>query len=140
MAEIDINNIVIHCSATKEGLWVNAATIDKWHKRRGWRGIGYHYVILLDGTIEEGRPVLQQGAHVKGHNKNSIGICYIGGLDENMNPKDTRTTEQISAMAGLVLTLKQKYPKADIKGHRDFPGVAKACPCFDVSKWMEEIQ
>ena len=76
----EINKIVVHCSATQEGKNISAATIDKWHKKRGWRGIGYHYVIALDGSMEYGRPVEQIGAHVKGMNKNSIGIVYIGGV------------------------------------------------------------
>jgi len=107
---------------------------------QGWKNIGYHYVVLLDGTIEKGRPENVQGAHVKGHNRDSIGVCYIGGLDKNMNPKDTRTNEQMEALEGLMYDLLEKYPGAKIKGHRDFPGVAKACPCFEVSEWVKECQ
>ena len=85
-----INDIIVHCSATKEGRDYTVADIDRWHKARGWRCIGYHYVIYRDGSVHAGRPVEQIGAHVTNHNANSIGICYIGGLDASGNPKDTR--------------------------------------------------
>lgn len=88
-----INEIIIHCSDTKEGLDFNANDIDRWHKQKGWKRIGYHYVILLNGTIEQGRELEAVGAHTKGHNAHSIGICYIGGLDKNGKPKDTRTRQ-----------------------------------------------
>jgi len=124
-----ISKIIIHCSATKEGNEISAATIDSWHKARGWRGIGYHYVIALTGNIEYGRPIDQSGAHTKNHNKNSIGICYIGGLDSNMKPKDTRTLDQKESMLDLIKTLKRLHPGATVHGHNEF--AAKACPCFD---------
>jgi len=127
-----INKIIIHCSATKEGNEISAATIDKWHKDRGWSGIGYHYVVLLNGNIEYGRPIDKSGAHVKNHNKGSIGICYIGGLDENMNPKDTRTSEQKESLLDLLKTLKRLNPEATIHGHNEF--AAKACPCFNANE------
>ena len=100
----DVNKIIIHCSATQEGKEISAATIDEWHKARGWRGIGYHYVIGLDGMIEYGRPITETGAHVKGHNKGSIGICYIGGVEAERGSngkwiaKDTRTSKQIATL------------------------------------------
>ncbi len=96
----DIDKIIVHCSATQEGKHISAATIDKWHKKRGWRGIGYHYVVGLNGNIEYGRNIYESGAHVKGHNKGSIGICYIGGVEAERGSngkwiaKDTRTPEQ----------------------------------------------
>jgi N-acetylmuramoyl-L-alanine amidase len=127
-----IDEIIIHCSATKEGKSFYAKDIDKWHKARGWKGIGYHYVIDLDGKIEKGRSEDQIGSHCVGHNKNSIGICYIGGLDKDGNPKDTRTKEQKEALWDLLRQLLCKYPNATIHGHNEF--AAKACPCFDVQK------
>ena len=127
-----INEIIIHCSATKEGNKISAATIDRWHKDRGWRCIGYHYVVRIDGSIEYGRPVQDIGAHVKGKNKHSIGVCYIGGLDADMEPKDTRTTEQKESLLYLIKTLKRLHPNATIHGHREFAN--KACPCFDANK------
>lgn len=127
-----INKIILHCSATKEGNSVYASTIDRWHKDRGWRCIGYHYVILLDGTIEYGRSIYEKGAHVKNHNEGSIGICYIGGLDANMKPKDTRTLDQKESLLYLLKTLKRLHPAATIHGHNEFS--TKACPCFDANK------
>jgi N-acetyl-anhydromuramyl-L-alanine amidase AmpD len=138
-----IKHIVIHCSATVEGKDFTAHDIDRWHKHRGWRGIGYHYVIRLNGTIEEGRPEWKIGAHVRGKNRHSIGVVYIGGIDKRLAPKDTRTPAQKQALKDLLKALKQKYPSAQILGHRDFSpdrngnGVIepfefiKACPSFD---------
>ena len=126
----EMDKIIIHCSATKEGQEISAATIDEWHKARGWRSIGYHYVIGLDGMIEYGRPITETGAHVKNHNKGSIGICYIGGLDSvSKTAKDTRTPEQIATLLELLRVLKKLHPNATIHGHNEFS--AKACPCFD---------
>ncbi len=124
-----INKIIIHCSATKEGEDISAATIDRWHRDRGWSGIGYHYIVSLNGNIEYGRPIDKQGAHVKNHNKGSIGICYIGGLDEHLDPKDTRTPEQKESLLLLLKTLKKMHSKATIHGHNEF--ARKSCPCFD---------
>lgn len=129
-----IDYIVVHCTATPEGKDFKAKDIDKWHKQRGWKGIGYHYVIDLDGTIEKGRKEEEIGSHVAGYNKNSIGVVYVGGLDKNGNPKDTRTEAQKEALWKLLTELLCKYPSAIIKGHRDFPNVSKACPCFDAMK------
>ena len=127
-----INKIIIHCSATPEGRNIDAATIDVWHKERGWSGIGYHYVIKLNGSIEYGRDINKTGAHVKNHNKGSIGICYIGGCDLTMEAKDTRTPEQKESLLLLLKTLKKLHPEATIHGHNEFS--AKACPCFNASE------
>lgn len=127
-----INKIILHCSATKEGRHFTAKDIDVWHKQRGWKGIGYHYVILLDGTVQAGRPESGIGSHTLGHNADSIGICYIGGLDLDGNPKDTRTFSQKNAMRNLISDLLKKYPGATVHGHNAFAN--KACPCFDVKK------
>lgn len=110
---------------------------DKWHKQRGWKGIGYHYVIDLDGTIEKGRPESEIGAHTVGHNRNSIGVVYVGGLDKSGKPKDTRTEEQKEALLEILRQLLCKYPKATIHGHNEF--AKKACPCFDVRKEYDMI-
>lgn len=125
-----IDKIIIHCSATKEGKDFSAADIDTWHKKRGFRCIGYHFVITLDGRLQVGRPVEEIGAHVSGHNQHSIGICYIGGLDKNGKAKDTRTAAQKESMYKLLRILHSKFPKATIHGHREFAN--KACPCFNV--------
>ena len=85
----NIDSIIVHCSATKAGQDFTAADIDCWHRERGFNGIGYHYVIRLDGKLEKGRDVSLAGAHCRGWNERSVGICYIGGLDENGRPADT---------------------------------------------------
>ena len=146
-----IDSIVIHCSATPAGVDYRAADIDRWHKQKGWKMIGYNYVVDLDGTVEVGRPLTMDGAHcntngVSGrpYNKHSIGICYIGGLDRNGNPADTRTPEQKKALADLVYRLINEYPIVEVIGHRDASPDKngngkiernewiKQCPCFSV--------
>ena len=127
-----INEIIIHCSDTKDGLNFNINDIDRWHKQKGWKGCGYHYVICLDGTVEQGRTLEEIGSHCKGHNAHSIGICYIGGLDKYGKPKDTRTAQQKAALYDLLNKLCKKFPDATIHGHKEFAN--KACPCFDVQK------
>jgi len=133
MKQSDVSKIIVHCSATREGDdSINAEVIDRWHKARGWKGIGYHFVILLDGKIETGRMINKCGAHTKGYNCSSIGICYIGGVEEDgKTPKDTRTPEQIASMLELLRVLRKMYPDAKIHSHRDF--AAKACPSFDAT-------
>ena len=141
----DINLIVIHCTATKEGADFDAETIRGWHmNQRGFRDIGYHFVVRLDGTIEGGRDIRHGGAHAKGYNKNSIGIAYVGGLNPEGKPKDTRTVAQLHALRRIVETLKAIYGEMEVVGHRDLSvdlngdGMIsanewmKACPCFDV--------
>lgn len=151
MKKSDIDSIVIHCSATREGQDVRAADIDKWHKERGFKMIGYNYVIDLDGTIETGRPLTMDGAHCntaglsgKAYNKHSIGICYVGGLDKSGKPADTRTDAQKRSMSNLIYQLKIDYNITDVLGHRDASPDKngdgkisqnewiKQCPCFDV--------
>jgi Negative regulator of beta-lactamase expression len=127
-----INKIILHCSATKEGQFFTVSDIDRWHKQRGWKGIGYHYVILQDGTVQIGRPESEIGAHTVGQNLHSIGICYIGGLDLTGGPKDTRTAQQRIALKKLVSDLRKKYPASSVHAHNEFAD--KACPCFDVKK------
>jgi N-acetylmuramoyl-L-alanine amidase len=103
----DINKIIVHCTATPEGRETSVADIRSWHKQRGWSDIGYHYVVQLDGTVNEGRPVEIAGAHVKGQNKNSIGITYVGGVDKRLlTPKDTRTKEQKESLLKMLDYLK----------------------------------
>jgi N-acetylmuramoyl-L-alanine amidase len=135
----DIKYIVIHCTATPEGRPTSLEDVTAWHKQLGWRTIGYHYLILLDGTVKAGRNESEVGSHTAGYNSNSIGICYVGGMDKDMkHPKDTRTAAQKEALKRVILAMKKKYPNAEIKGHRDFPNVNKACPSFDVAKWLKE--
>ena len=125
-----IDKIILHCSATPEGKHFTVADIDRWHRERGWKGIGYHYVIYLDGSIHKGRPEEIIGAHCSGQNAYSIGICYIGGLDAFGKAKDTRTPVQRKALRELVSDLKTRYPAATVHGHNEF--AKKDCPCFNV--------
>ena len=125
-----INEIIIHCADTPAGRDNTVADITAWHKDRGFRTIGYHYVIYRDGSIHTGRPVQEIGAHCKGHNAHSIGICYIGGKSaDGKRHEDTRTPEQKEALLSLLRQLKAQYPNATVYGHRDFS--SKPCPCFD---------
>lgn len=135
-----IDKIIIHCSATPEGRDIKMETIKSWHvKGRGWSDIGYHFIIELDGAIVDGRHITKVGAHTKGHNAHSIGICYVGGIDKDKKAKDTRTPEQQTALVNLLDALKKEFPKATIHGHNEFAN--KACPSFDVASefgWMNE--
>ncbi|MCK5774809.1 MAG: N-acetylmuramoyl-L-alanine amidase [Bacteroidales bacterium] len=134
-----ITQIVIHCSSTQEGADFQSEDIKRWHKQRGFRDVGYHYVITLNGDIQVGRPIEEIGAHVKGHNSHSIGVCYIGGLDDKLKSKDTRTLLQKVGLQILLVVLKEKFPDANILGHRDFENVKKACPCFNVKSEYKKL-
>ena len=125
-----IDKIILHCSATLPGQRVDVETITRWHKQRGFKTIGYHFFIDKSGTIHAGRPLTMVGAHCKGHNANSIGICYEGGLNKEGKPLDTRTILQRIAMKELVAQLQGQFPGATVHGHREFAN--KACPCFEV--------
>ena len=136
-----ITLIVVHCSAVRPDQTSSVAQINTWHRQRGFHlGVGYHYVIRRDGTIEPGRPEWMVGAHCKNHNAHSIGVCYEGGLDIRGQPADTRTEAQKAAMRKLLEELHQRYPRAFILGHRDLnPG--KDCPGYkDVSKEYAALQ
>lgn len=124
-----INEIIVHCSATVEGKDFTVADIRRWHLKRCFSDIGYHYVIYRDGSVHEGRNINISGAHCKGHNTHSIGVCYIGGLDVQERPKDTRTAAQREALLKLIKELKRLYPAATVHGHNEYAN--KACPCFN---------
>ena len=145
-----IDFIAIHCTATPEGQDLTVEKIRSQHRAQGWSDIGYHYIIYRDGTVHEGRNVDISGAHVSGYNANSIGVVYVGGLENRpgtpyklLKAKDTRTEAQKAAMLNLLIDLRRLYPRAVIQGHRDFSpdkngdGVipldewVKDCPCFD---------
>lgn len=134
--------IAIHCSATTDKMNIGAADIDKWHRGKGWKCLGYHYVIRRDGTVEEGREEATVGAHVEGWNAVSLGICMVGGVDANdvKLAKNNFTKAQFDSLKQLLVDLKIRYPKAKIQGHRDFPKVAKACPSFSVADWLTQAQ
>lgn len=156
-----INEIIVHCTATPEGRNVTVKDVDNWHRAKGWNGIGYHCLIYLDGSIHKGRPIERQGAHCStgGHNRHSIGVCYVGGLaKDGKTAMDTRTPEQKEALASLLIELHNEFPHATLHGHREFvcsrvqKGIckscvdckynkpicllaAKACPSFDVHEY-----
>ena len=133
----NISLIILHCSGVRPGQRSSAKQIDRWHRTLGWKGIGYHYVVRRNGTVEIGRPEAKMGAHCKGHNMHSIGICYEGGLDAQGRPADTRTEAQKQSLRLLVQDLKTRYPKALVLGHHDL-NKFKACPCFEVGKEFSE--
>ena len=134
----NVNEIIVHCSATREGQQVTVDTIRDWHLAKGWNDIGYHFYIDLDGTINKGRDIDKIGAHCKGHNRNSIGICYCGGVEtDGKTPKDTRTQEQKDSLLNVLKTLKAMYPEVVIYTHNEFAN--KACPSFDATEEYENI-
>jgi hypothetical protein len=132
-----INELIWHCTATPEGREVSAETIDKWHRKRGWKGIGYHKVVHLDGTVSDGRPISVQGAHVRGHNRNSIGYVYVGGVDANMKAKDTRTPAQKETMRRLTMEAIRDHKLVKVSGHNQY--AAKACPSFDAQREYADL-
>lgn len=139
-----INEIIVHCTATPEGQDVTVNSIRQGHLRRGFSDIGYHYVIYRDGSIHDGRNVNISGAHCTGHNQHSIGVCYVGGLEnitnvpyEKLPPKDTRTAAQKASLLKLLKELKALYPKATIHGHYEYAN--KACPCFKPKEEYKDL-
>ena len=134
-----ITHIIIHCTATRADRSFSVQSLEASHKARGFITIGYHYYITRDGQVHPCRPESMVGAHARHHNAHSIGICYEGGLDARGIPADTRTDAQKRSMAALLRSLRLDYPDACIIGHRDLPGVKKACPCFDVKAWLPSI-
>ena len=136
-----ITLIVIHCSAVKPDQMSSVAQIDTWHHDRGYKfGVGYHYVIRRDGSIEAGRPEWMVGAHCVNHNKYSIGVCYEGGLDARGQPADTRTAAQKATLRQLLTDLHRRYPRASIVGHHDL-NPQKDCPCIkDVAREYKDLQ
>lgn len=128
-----ITELIWHCTATREGQEVSVKEITAWHQKRGWKTIGYHKVVHLDGSVSEGRPEAVVGAHVAGHNSNSIGYVYVGGVKaDGITPKDTRTVAQKATMLHLTKIAIDKYKLKKVSGHNQY--AAKACPSFDVRK------
>ena len=134
-----INKLIVHCSATREGENVPVETIRRWHvDGRGWSDIGYHFYIDLEGNIFKGRDIAKMGAHCKGYNRNSIGICYCGGVEaDGKTPKDTRLDCQKEALVAVLRTLKAMFPNAVIHSHNDFAN--KACPSFNATEEYENL-
>lgn len=145
MKFIDMNRIdflCVHCSATPATLDWDVEDVRRSHRERGFRDVGYHYVITRAGVVQKGRPDNQPGAHEPKINRRSIAVCMIGGSPKIGSPEHRKglgennyTLEQWDALKKLITELSVKYPDADVIGHRDVPGVAKACPSFDVKGW-----
>ena len=127
--------IAVHAADTYADMDIGLSEIDQWHRAKGWSGCGYHYVIRRDGTLETGREMYSSGAHVKGFNHNSIGICMVGGKASDDGPEDNFTIGQYDTLAALLTQLVGLFPDAQVLGHRNFPKVTKACPCFNVREW-----
>lgn len=144
-----VKYIVVHCSATSPDTYVDARTIDRWHRMKGWLKIGYHFVITRLGDVQPGRTLTEVGAHVQGHNAESIGICMAGGVDAKGKAENNFTPAQWDALRKLVAEMRVKFPGAEVLGHRDLSpdlnhdGVIEAseymkdCPSFDVRRWLK---
>ena len=126
----NVKFLIIHCSDTSDSNNINASVIHNMHLGFGWDGIGYHKVILRSGKVENGRPEFWIGAHVKGKNEQSLGVCLIG--------KNKFTRNQFSSLKNVLLKWKKKYPNAEIIGHRDAIKTKKTCPNFDVRSWCKK--
>lgn len=132
-----LKRIIIHCSHTEAGEDFTAADIDRWHKMKNLRCIGYHYVIRLDGTVERGRLDEERGQHCRGFDEDSLAICYVGGLKRGCY-ENTMTYEQDVALRNLIVRLVHEYPTIEIiAGHNDYNKTE--CPAFKVSEVLEEF-
>lgn len=131
MSNFPINTVVIHAADTPADMDIGAAEINQWHLDRGWDGIGYHWVIRRDGTLEQGRSESTIGAHAYGHNQGSIGICMVGGM-----PDCNYTAAQWRCLEALVRDLLARYD-CKVIGHRDVS--EKPCPMFDAKAWAETL-
>ena len=133
--------IVIHCAATTEDQDIGAEEIRGWHLQRGWLDIGYHKVIRRDGTVEDGRELTVPGAHARGYNHKSWGICLVGGVEsDNLTPEANFTHAQWESLERIVRDMKVEAPSAEVVGHCDLPGVQKACPSFNAPRWWRSRQ
>ena len=128
----DVNYIAVHASATPPSMDIGVEEIRRWHKDRGWSDVGYHIVVRRDGNIEYGRNFSTPGAHVKGYNRQSIGVCLVGGIDSEGNSEDNFTGAQFNALRDILIALLILFPQARVRGHRDFPNVHKDCPVMDI--------
>ena len=138
-----VRYLILHCSATRTDQDYTVRQLERDHRARGFRTVGYHFYVRRDGEVTQHRHLLEVGAHCRPYNRCSIGICYEGGLDSDGRPADTRTPRQREALQHLLLHLLRLFPQARIMGHRDMAGATpKACPCFDARReygWMEEL-
>lgn len=142
--------LTVHCSATPPDADIGADEIRRWHKAQGWEDIGYHFIIRRDGTVQAGRTLDSQGAHVSGHNHEAVGICLVGGVRRDpdadgkddadgprwdLNPDANFTLAQYASLESLLRLMLRRFSGATVLGHRDFSGVIKSCPSFDVRAW-----
>jgi N-acetylmuramoyl-L-alanine amidase len=143
--------IVIHCSATPPNMDIGAKEIDRWHRAQGWLKIGYHFVIRRNGEVEIGRDLMEPGAHAQGINEKSIGICLVGGVAMTDGkatkgpwmagaPEANFTLAQWETLDQLVADMQSQFPKAKVIGHREVSRAPKACPSFDVQRWLKEFR
>ncbi len=142
-----INEIIIHCTATRPDWMSDNSTaakvkeVTKWHLDKGWSDCGYHYLVDRQGAVANGRPVERTGAHVKGHNTGTIGISLFGGFGGSAGDSfaDNFTEDQERALLDLIAKLKADHPSiTKISGHNQY--AAKACPCFSVPAWLKKAQ
>jgi N-acetylmuramoyl-L-alanine amidase len=133
-----IRYIVLHCTATPQSTTIESIS-SYWKNKLGWKSPGYHFIIKPSGEVVNLHPIEKPSNGVAGYNATSIHISYIGGVDRFGKPVDNRTPEQVAAQIDLLKRLTREFPKAKILGHRDFPGVKKACPSFDVAGWLDSI-
>lgn len=131
----ETNKIIIHCSATPAAMDIGAKEIRRWHKSRGWSDIGYHFVIPRDGWIQEGRDVDLVGAHCKGQNHDSIGICLVGGVNSQGKPENNFTVGQLHTCRVLINTICSWYDIKELAGHNEYS--SKACPSFQVREYLK---
>jgi N-acetyl-anhydromuramyl-L-alanine amidase AmpD len=130
-----INLVVVHCSDTYHDMDIGVDEIRKWHvQERGWKDIGYHFVIRRDGTLELGRDIDKDGAHTIGYNKNSVGVCLIGGKGDDGKAENNFTPDQFQTLKNTLRMIMCFHPRVTIHGHREF--AQKDCPSFDVQEWM----
>lgn len=142
-----ITDITVHCSATSPNTSATVKDISRWHAQRGFIApaagqpiCGYHWVIQRDGVIEKGRNEQYVGAHVANHNTNNLGICLAGGVDKDGpdgKPVNNFTLKQFAALEALIGDIRKRHGNVPVRGHRDWPNVAKACPSFDVEAWLK---
>lgn len=135
----NINYIILHSTATKASQDIGVDEVRQWHLARGWQDIGYHYLVRRNGSIERGRPIEQVGAHVRGHNDDSIGVVYVGGLGDDGTPEDTRTSAQRIVLRLLLGWLRLRH-NAELKGHKECDTANTACPSFDVEEYRKKTK
>lgn len=139
MARKTTDFIILHCSATKPDHDVDIRDVDRWHREKGWRKVGYHFFIKRDGTVQEGRGLMEGGAHAKGYNDKSVGICLAGGVaKDGATAENNFTAAQWEALTSLVHRMTALFPKVTVIGHRDI--APKDCPCFDAGAWWAAVK